>query len=519
MKKKSVLVLVILLAIGFASISTSLIINGTIGIGSKIDDFDVIFTSATIDGEESSNAVISEDKKKITFSSRKLTMLNEITVLDYKVKNNSTQYNADVTITCNNTGNDYINITGEFDGKNIPLTNPVNMSAQEIKDGFISAKLVKAYTGEDTSFSIICEINNKATSRDDFSYTINFDSNGGNQVEDKIVSSNGTYGELPIPEKDDFVFLGWYDEDGNKIDNNATMNKSENITLHAKWTPVCTYDLGKTWNFNYTGSEQLFKAPCLGNYQVEVWGAQGGASNSTYIGGYGGYSTGIVTLDYDTNAYINVGGMGVSSNTAYSSVGAKGGYNGGGKASPNTGVNHIYGSGGGATHIALKSGILSTLANSVDKIIIVAGGGGGGRWQTNYNEGAYGYGGHGGGYIGVRSSVKGGNKNGPFAGSQSFVSGAGTFGQGANNTGGSAAGGGFYGGGVGNTGGGPASGGSGYIGNPLLTNKVMYCYDCTASNEEDIKTVSTTCVSSTPTANCAKQSGGYARITLVGLPY
>ena len=60
-------------------------------------------------------------------------------------------------------------------------------------------------------------------------------------------------------------------------------------------------------------------------------------------------------------------------------------------------------------------------------------------------------------------------------------------------------------------------GGSGYIGNTLLTNKVMYCYDCEESSEESTKTISTTCSEETPTSYCAKKGNGYARITLVSI--
>ena len=166
MKKSNVIFLVLLLVIGFASVSTSLMINGTIGLGIKKDDFDVIFTSATLDGEKSENATISEDKKSITFTSKRLRELNESVRLDYKVKNTSTQYGANVTINCNNYGNEYIEITGEFDGKSIPLENPIEMAAQEIKNGFIKAEIVKVYGGEDDSISLTCTIVANATSKD-----------------------------------------------------------------------------------------------------------------------------------------------------------------------------------------------------------------------------------------------------------------------------------------------------------------------------------------------------------------
>ena len=58
---------------------------------------------------------------------------------------------------------------------------------------------------------------------------------------------------------------------------------------------------------------------------------------------------------------------------------------------------------------------------------------------------------------------------------------------------------------------------SGYIGNSLLTNKVMYCYNCEESFEESTKTISTTCSEETPTSYCAKKGNGYARITIVSI--
>lgn len=74
-------------------------------------------------------------------------------------------------------------------------------------------------------------------------------------------------------------------------------------------------------------------------------------------------------------------------------------------------------------------------------------------------------------------------------------------------------GGGWYGGASGRMVGG--GGGSSYIGNSRLTNKAMYCYNCTESTDEATYTVSTTDVSATATSNYAKSGKGYAKITLV----
>ena len=94
--------------------------------------------------------------------------------------------------------------------------------------------------------------------------------------------------------------------------------------------------------------------------------------------------------------------------------------------------------------------------------------------------------------------------------SESNLYGFGAFGRGGSSFGGSGAG--YYGG---SSSGYYSGGGSGYIGNASLTEKVMYCYNCSESTEESTKTISTTCVNETATENCAKSGNGYARITLI----
>ena len=238
------------------------------------------------------------------------------------------------------------------------------------------------------------------------------------------------------------------------------------------------------FEYDYTGSVQTFTAPLSGRYKLEVWGAQGGSS-----GGVGGYSVGTYTLTANQKIYINIGGAGGNG------VNGAGGYNGGGRGYASTAV---CAGGGGATHIATISGLLSTLSSNKDKILIVAGGGGG------YCES--------GGTGGVGGGIKGGGSNpGTQTGGASFGLGAGVS-SGCCMRGGG--GGGFYGGGHADND--KGYGGSGYIGNTLLTNKSMYCYNCTESSDTATKTISTTCSNETPTENCAKKSNGYVRITYIG---
>ena len=101
MKKKSMLIIAILLmSIGFASISTTLIINGSANVSENNEDFSVIFTAASIDGKDVYSTAVDETKKIITFETSELKTLNQTSILTYEVTNNSSNYDANVTVTC-----------------------------------------------------------------------------------------------------------------------------------------------------------------------------------------------------------------------------------------------------------------------------------------------------------------------------------------------------------------------------------------------------------------------------------
>ena len=101
MKKKSMLIVAILLmSIGFAAISTTLILNGNAKVSENNEDFSVIFTAASIDGTDVYATAVDETKKTITFTTSELKTLNQTSILTYEVTNNSSNYDANVTVTC-----------------------------------------------------------------------------------------------------------------------------------------------------------------------------------------------------------------------------------------------------------------------------------------------------------------------------------------------------------------------------------------------------------------------------------
>lgn len=189
-------------------------------------------------------------------------------------------------------------------------------------------------------------------------------------------------------------------------------------------------------DFNYTGSVQS-KTLKPGTYTLECWGGQGG-TYSSYIGGYGGYSKGTITLAKTTTVYVSVGGAGSSSSTTA-------GFNGGG-----TGISSGRG-GGGATDVRIGQ-------NSLYSRVIVAGGGGGaGVTSANANPCGCGGGEYGGdGYYNdttgsytIGQNRCGGSASQTAGGKTWSTSTQATFGQGGNASGYSCGGGGggWYGGG------------------------------------------------------------------------
>ena len=329
-----------------------------------------------------------------------------------------------------------------------------------------------------------------------------------------------------------------------KAGNQSMPTYSANSTMvgntgngHAKITILSTDYMTRT--YAYTGHREVFTAPKSGKYKLEVWGAQGGSYNDTYHGGYGGYSTGVISLNKDDVLYIQVGGAGVHIG---SNATTTGGYNGGGAVDIIWGDgNERRSAGGGASHIAKKDGVLSSFdtnnngiaeESEISDLIIVAGGGGGTQVNARIITTANSLAGSGGGFKGVTGTGSEGQPGGGGSQEAGGTGGSGgypgSFGKGGTPKDGnqSGGGGGFYGGGASMRG---AGGGSGYIGNSSLYDKMMYCYGCeqqlsdtrtftvnTAGNSAYID--SNLCplgYSSNPVSKCAKSGDGFAKITFV----
>ena len=268
-----------------------------------------------------------------------------------------------------------------------------------------------------------------------------------------------------------------------------------------------------------------------------MWGAQGGYEPvSTMLkAGYGGFSTGKISLTSSTNLYISVGQKGKTASESVVGMGVSvaGGWNGGGNGK--TWVDDkIQSGGGGATSIQnslIGDGQLKNYLNNKNNVIIVAGGGGGTGGSPFYTFLIESHGGDGGGFNGDSGAAQntdwigtGGTQleggicnasNTTVYQNSGFGIGQSVAGKSPNGTYGnsSGGGGGWYGGGGGEGLGGYGGGGSGYIGNSSLTHKYMVVYSGTTSTAENTKTILNAKVSSIATTDYAKSGDGYCKIT------
>ena len=164
MKKKSMLILsIILMSIGFAAISTTLVINGNAKVSENTDDFSVIFTAATLDGKDVYSTVVDDTKKIITFETSELKTLNQTSVLNYEVTNNSANYDAEVNVTCvpkSGTQAKYTSIKNKLEN------DATKVSAKSSVNGTLTITLDKTST-ESVTEEYTCSLEFTAVERDE----------------------------------------------------------------------------------------------------------------------------------------------------------------------------------------------------------------------------------------------------------------------------------------------------------------------------------------------------------------
>ena len=229
MKKKSMLIIAILLmSIGFAAISTTLIINGNAKVSENNEDFSVIFTAASIDGKDVYTTAVDETKKIITFETSELKTLNQTSVLTYEVTNNSSNYDAEVSVTCvpkDGTTAKYTSIKNKLEN------DVTKVLAKKSVNGTLTITLDKMPT-EEVSEEYTCKLEFNAVERDtiavsgtslynlikdnaDTTTAINYKLRSGSSGTNGIYTTTATEGSVPV-----YYFRG----DADKVNNNIIFN-------------------------------------------------------------------------------------------------------------------------------------------------------------------------------------------------------------------------------------------------------------------------------------------------------
>lgn len=156
MKKKKIMIFVVLflMMIGFAAITTVLFINGTIKIKNGGTDFlnDVVFTKAqTTTGE----ANISSDGKSMTFTTNELVEVGEEFLLNFEVTNKNKSIDGDVEIECGPTNNEEA-----FDEYITSVINPKHfeLKATQSQEGTLKVTLNKINFNEDFDIEYGCRL-------------------------------------------------------------------------------------------------------------------------------------------------------------------------------------------------------------------------------------------------------------------------------------------------------------------------------------------------------------------------
>ena len=147
--KKLLLAAILLLGVGFAAVSTTLYITGNVGIATNEADFDVRFTSATLDQTDISSTAISEDGKTITVTTHNLTSIGEKVEVAYTIENQS-QYDAEIgELTCTSEDTNwstYISLTEQNSLNGTTLAKTATSSSDKIE-----IEMIRSYAGTETA--------------------------------------------------------------------------------------------------------------------------------------------------------------------------------------------------------------------------------------------------------------------------------------------------------------------------------------------------------------------------------
>lgn len=190
--KKGIFLVILLMIIGFASVSTTLYINGSTNINPNQDDFNVYYSDALVNNVRDLSIVT--DETHISFVTS-FQALGEKYVLDYQVTNGSKNYDAEVEMICTG-GNEYLTLTNEFDDETI-------LESKKKRSGRLTLELTKSYVGDDMLVNIECVINASAVERTSLGSSLEYDSEEFEYVDELGLNCDNV--QCAVEELNEFV--------------------------------------------------------------------------------------------------------------------------------------------------------------------------------------------------------------------------------------------------------------------------------------------------------------------------
>lgn len=216
-----ILFIVSFISVSYAALNTNMLIDGNAvvqaNLGIRITNIKLL--NATNGAYETYNSKYSKDS--ITNG---IVLPNDDSTISYNVtiRNKDNQKYVIKDIFAENSNNE--NVSFE-----------TNYSKNEVIDESSTKEIEVTY-----KTSLGSENKNSVILKFEFlkAFNIYFDANNGKvDITNKLVLENDTYGDLPIPTRSGYSFLGWYTkkEGGEKIENSTKVTTTNDQILYARW--------------------------------------------------------------------------------------------------------------------------------------------------------------------------------------------------------------------------------------------------------------------------------------------
>lgn len=170
-----------LITVGYAGLNSTLGVEGLISILQNAD-FNVFFSKTIVDGIEKLS-LIDPSGQSITFTSSDISTVND-SVVDYTIMNGSSQYNAEVSISCSPEINDGIKL--EY-GKDKTL-----IEANSSFSGSITSKIVDGETTSTDRLERLIDIIRKQSKGSDVTNNIDYNKISSNTNGNGVYTTNNT---------------------------------------------------------------------------------------------------------------------------------------------------------------------------------------------------------------------------------------------------------------------------------------------------------------------------------------